>query len=50
MVKEIKVFVCRECSLGYLDVNLAKRCEEHCLKYHACSLEVTKNAVYFPKA
>ncbi len=54
MVKEIviegkNIFVCEECGLGYLSIELAKKCEAYCSKNHACSLEIIKNAVYFPK-
>jgi hypothetical protein len=54
MVKEIivegkKIFVCKECGLGYLSIELAEKCEDYCSKNHACSLEIIKNAVYFPK-
>jgi hypothetical protein len=55
MVKEVivdgkKIFVCEECSLGYSTIELAEKCEGYCSKNHACSLEIIKNAVYFPKA
>lgn len=51
MVREIKkegrrIFICEECGLGYLSEELAKRCEDYCLKNRACSIEITKNAVY----
>lgn len=41
-----KLFICEECGLGYLNEELARKCEEYCLKYRACSIEITKNAVY----
>jgi hypothetical protein len=40
MVKEIivegkKIFVCKECGLGYLSIELAEKCEDYCSKNHA---------------
>ena len=40
-----KLYQCKECKLYYKDKELAKKCEDFCKKYHACSLEITKHAV-----
>jgi len=47
-VNEKTVYLCDVCSLGYLDKEMAKKCEEWCRKTGTCSIEITKKAVYFP--
>ena len=44
MIKN-KLYQCKECKLYYKTKELAKKCEDFCNKYHACSLEITKHAV-----
>jgi len=51
MVREMikgdkRIFICEECGLEYLEINVAQKCEDYCSKHYACSLEITKNAVY----
>ncbi len=41
----MKIYKCNICGLKYKEEELAKRCENHCKKYHACSLEITKYAI-----
>jgi len=41
-----EVHVCGDCGLGYATRDLAERCEAHCTTYHACSLEITRHAIY----
>ncbi|MBC7091519.1 MAG: hypothetical protein H5T50_06380 [Nitrososphaeria archaeon] len=53
MVKEIivgekKVYLCEVCGLGYANKSRAKECEHFCKKYKACSLEITRYAIYYP--
>ena len=50
MVRKVKkanenLHVCIECGFAYRESTTAKKCENFCKKYHACSLEITKNAV-----
>ena len=52
MVKEVikentKYFMCEECLMYYRTNEMAKKCEDFCSKYHACSIELTKQAVQF---
>ena len=42
------VYQCDICDLGYLDWETAKKCEEWCKMTGTCSIEIAKNAVYFP--
>jgi len=39
------LFICKECGLAYEDESWAKKCEDFCSKYHACSIEITRHAV-----
>jgi len=50
MVKQVSVnrirgFACEECGFVYKDKKTAERCQKHCSKHHACSLEITMHAV-----
>jgi len=50
MVKELTknnktYFMCGACNMYYKTKALAQKCEDFCNKYHACSIELTKNAV-----
>jgi len=38
---EKDVFVCQECSLGYLDRVQAEKCEAWCKAHHTCNIELT---------
>ncbi|MFQ5975323.1 MAG: hypothetical protein ACE5J5_03285 [Candidatus Hydrothermarchaeales archaeon] len=40
-----KIYRCGECNLGYLDKEIAQKCENFCKTHNACSMEITKNAV-----
>lgn len=40
-----KLYKCPACGLKYRDAETAKKCEAHCKKYKACSLEIIKYAV-----
>ena len=42
------LFICEVCGLGYLEKEIAEKCEEWCTKTGTCNLEITKNAVYVP--
>jgi len=53
LVKEIinlgkTVYTCEICELGYADRENANACENHCRTHNACSLEITKKAIYDP--
>ncbi len=41
-----EVFLCEVCGLGYLDRATADRCQRFCEEHNACSLEITRSAVY----
>jgi len=43
------VYVCEVCGLGYRDRETAIACQNYCSTYGACSLAITRKAVYFPK-
>jgi len=50
MVKEVShdektYYMCEACNMYYETKKLAQECEDFCNKYHACSTEITKNAV-----
>jgi len=45
---ERRLYICDECGLGYMDRETAVACEAHCKKCKACSLEITRKAVYYP--
>ncbi len=54
MVKKIKkngkeIFICEICRLGYEDEKTAEACQNFCSIHHACSLEITRKAIYFPE-
>ncbi len=51
MVKESirdgkRVFFCEECGFGYADKETARKCEDWCAAHGACSMEITKLAIY----
>jgi hypothetical protein len=43
------VHVCEVCGLGYADEATAEECERFCRERGACSLEITRRAVYIPR-
>ena len=40
------IYTCEICKLGYADRQTADDCENFCKTHNACSLEITKKAVY----
>jgi hypothetical protein len=48
-VKGEKIFICDICGLGYREKETALSCEDYCDRYKSCSIEITKDAVYFPE-
>ena len=42
------IYLCEVCGLGYRDKETAARCEAFCTEHNACSLEITKNAIFKP--
>jgi len=44
------VFLCEVCLLGYADEATAAECEAFCRTYDACSIAITRRAVYRPPA
>ncbi len=48
MVEGKTVFVCDICGLGYRERETAERCQDYCAAHRSCSLEIMKEAVYFP--
>jgi len=50
MVQEVKkkgetFYTCEVCGLAYKEKIWAEKCENFCTKRHACSLEITSQAV-----
>ncbi len=50
MVQEIiqkgnTYYSCEECNLIYKEREWAEKCEAFCIKYHMCSLEITKHVI-----
>lgn len=43
------IYICEECKLGFDDKKVAKDCEDFCLKYRSCSIDITKKAIYRPE-
>ena len=41
------IYTCDICGFGYRE--RAESCEEYCAEYQSCSIEITKDAVYFPE-
>lgn len=51
MVRPLKyrgenIYICEVCEFGYVERRTAEECEAFCTKNNACSVEITKNAVY----
>jgi hypothetical protein len=42
------IYICGVCGLGYSDKITAEACEAYCSAHNACSLEITRKAVYKP--
>jgi len=54
MVKKViinakQVYLCEVCGLGYVDEESAKACQDYCARHGACSIEITRKAIYYPK-
>ena len=49
LVDGAKIYKCGICGFGYKDDVTAKKCQNWCSTHKSCSLQITKNAVYFPK-
>jgi hypothetical protein len=45
-----EIYLCEVCGYGYEERAVAERCEAFCTEHNACSLEITKDAVYRPEA
>ena len=43
------IYTCDACSFGYRERETAERCEDWCTKNKSCSIEITKDAVYYPE-
>jgi hypothetical protein len=43
------IYTCDICGFGYRERERAKSCEEYCAEFQSCSIEITKDAVYFPE-
>ena len=43
------IHLCEECGLGYANEETARECEEFCTTHNACSLQITRAAVYRPR-
>ena len=48
-IKNKKIFACEICGFGYKDKGTAQACQNWCSKKPSCNLQITKNAIYFPK-
>ncbi len=42
------VYVCEVCKFGYVDKASAIVCENFCRAHNACSMEITRRAIYKP--
>ena len=49
-ISEAKLYECPECGLNYKDRLLAKKCEDFCKEFNACSLDITKHSIEATKA
>jgi hypothetical protein len=47
-VKNKKLFQCDVCGHGYINKEIARKCEVWCQESGACSTAITKKAVYYP--
>ncbi len=43
------IFLCEECGLGYASETTAQECEAFCKAHNACSVQITRAAVYRPR-
>ena len=43
------IYTCDIYGFGYKDRKTATSCEEYCTEFRSCSIEITKDAVYFPE-
>ncbi|MBI2547312.1 MAG: hypothetical protein HYW23_02590 [Candidatus Aenigmarchaeota archaeon] len=43
------IYKCKICGFGYNDEKMAQKCHGWCSKHKSCNLQITRNAVYFPK-
>jgi len=44
-----KIYKCEMCGFGYKDKDTAQKCQNWCSTHKSCNLQITKNAIYFPK-
>lgn len=44
------LYACEECGFGYDSSSIAATCEAYCSANQACSLEITRHAIYRPEA
>jgi len=49
LVNNRDIWICGKCGFGYKSKELAYECERFCSTYRACSIEITKKAIYVPK-
>jgi len=43
--KNMKLYTCDSCNLGYGNRETAKECENFCRTYNSCSMEIAKKAI-----
>lgn len=53
MVQEVErrgktYYLCSVCQMAYLEREWAQKCEEFCVKYKGCSIEIIQHAVTRP--
>jgi len=40
-----KIFTCKACGLKYENKKLSKACNDFCIKYNACNIDIIKHAM-----
>ncbi|MBI2543231.1 MAG: hypothetical protein HYW24_03535 [Candidatus Aenigmarchaeota archaeon] len=49
LIDSAKIYKCGICGFGYKDEDMAQKCQAWCSEHKSCNLQITKNAIYFPK-
>ncbi len=49
LVDDASIYKCGICGFGYKDKDMAQKCQNWCSVHKSCNLQITKNAIYFPK-
>ncbi|MBU5537361.1 MAG: hypothetical protein QXO57_00980 [Candidatus Aenigmatarchaeota archaeon] len=49
LIGDKEIYKCVICGFGYKNKDLAEKCQNWCSTHKSCNLQITKNAIYFPK-